>query len=227
MPQNNTVVLFLGPPDSPLLKWLKDIEGGAVLQTTERITPEYLADNGITHLISYGYRYILKKDVLELLPDRAINLHISLLPWNRGADPNFWSFIEDSPKGVTIHFLDEGVDTGDIITQKEVHFDDATETLASSYHKLQETIQELFKQYWSAIKNGTCPRIPQTGKGSSHKLRDKERLSHILTRGWETPVETLLEYASDTQMSMQFWEKYDQEIEEIRKQAQQDNRAYR
>ena len=220
MKQTQTVILFLGPEDSPLLKWLKD-SGEAVVQTTEPITGSDITNNVITHLVSYGYRHILKKDVLDLLPNRAVNLHISLLPWNRGADPNLWSFLEDSPKGVTIHFLDEGVDTGDIIAQREVQFNEATDTLASTYQKLQVAIQELFKQHWDSIKSGTCPRISQAGKGSTHRMRDKERVQHLLSKGWDTPVEDLLEYAAETQMSMQFWEKYDQEIEEIRRTAQQ------
>ena len=54
-----------------------------------------------------------------------------------GQDPNLWSFIEDTPKGVTIHEIDEGIDTGDIIFQKEIVLN-SNETLASSYEKLQE-----------------------------------------------------------------------------------------
>ncbi|MCL0081308.1 hypothetical protein M1N64_03665 [Peptococcaceae bacterium] len=50
---------------------------------------------------------------MDKFQGRAINLHISFLPWNRGADPNFWSFIENAPVGVSIHYLDEGIDTGD------------------------------------------------------------------------------------------------------------------
>lgn len=46
-----------------------------------------------------------------------MNLHISYLPWNKGADPNFWSCIDGTPAGVTLHHIDAGVDTGDIIAQ--------------------------------------------------------------------------------------------------------------
>ena len=38
-------------------------------------------------------------------------MHISYLPFNRGAHPNYWSFKDNSPKGVTIHFIDNGIDT--------------------------------------------------------------------------------------------------------------------
>ncbi len=53
------VILFLGLID-PLLEWLK-INGESVIQTSEKITPEFIASNGISFLISYGYRHILRK----------------------------------------------------------------------------------------------------------------------------------------------------------------------
>ena len=210
-------ILFLGDDKSPIFEWLKSI-GESVVQTSKKITPEFINTNNVGFLVSYGYRHILKNDVLKLFPNRAINLHISYLPWNKGADPNFWSFIEDTPKGVTIHYLDEGVDTGDIIIQEKVDFNTDQETLAISYEKLQTAIQKLFKENWHDIKNEKCKRKKQVGDGSLHKVKDKKALSHLLTDGWDTSLSVLEEYAAETQMSQQFWEKYDSEIEEIRKQ---------
>lgn len=108
------------------------------------------------------------------------------------------------------------MDTGDIIAQKEIEFDSAQETLATSYGKLQTAMQDLFEQNWRKIKGGDCQRQKQVGIGSTHRVRDKEGLSHLLTDGWNTPVSVLEEYAAETQMSKQFWDKYDSEIEEIR-----------
>jgi len=180
--------------------------------------PEFIDSNSIGFLVSYGYRHILRKNILDLFTNNAINLHISYLPWNKGADPNFWSFVEDTPKGITIHYLDEGVDTGDIIVQEKVEFDTDHETLTTSYEKLQIAIQKLFKQNWQDIKSEKCKRQKQVGKGSLHKVKDKENLSHFLIDGWNTSLSVLEEYAAETQMSQQFWGKYDSEIEEIRKQ---------
>jgi len=42
------------------------------------------------------------------------------LPYNKGSHPNFWSFIENSPKGVSIHEIDEGIDTGKLIASKKL-----------------------------------------------------------------------------------------------------------
>ena len=163
-----------------------------------RVTfPSHSGSNGVTFVISYGYRHIVRKAVLERLGHRAVNLHIAYLPWNRGADPNFWSFVEGTPKGVTIHYMDEGIDTGDIIFQKEVTFTSGTETLATTYEKLQLEIQELFKQHWRQIKAGECPRLKQHSYGSLHRMKDKEPLSHLLTDGFNTPVSSLESYSKN------------------------------
>jgi methionyl-tRNA formyltransferase len=144
-------------------------------------------------IISYGYRHIIKKDVLSILERPIINLHISYLPWNRGADPNFWSLLENTPRGVTIHYIDEGIDTGDIIAQEEVVFA-PDDTLATSYRKLQETVQDLFKAHCQSILNGTVPCVPQKEDGSFHRSKDKEAYAHLLIKGWDTPIAILESY---------------------------------
>jgi len=156
--------------------------------TIDPITPDFIDQNNIEFLISYGYRHILKRDVLEKLPNHAINLHISYLPWNRGADPNLWSFIDNTPKGVTIHYLDEGVDTGDIITQQQVTFESEGETLATTYQKLQQEIQKLFKKCWPQIKIGICSRVKQSGCGTFHRVKDNQT---VLCDGWNTLIKDL------------------------------------
>jgi len=207
-------ILFLGPKDSPLISWLKYHGEEEVIQTDDKISIQFVNENKFTFLVCYGYRYILPKEILDKFLSKAINLHISYLPWNRGADPNFWSFAEDTPKGVTIHYLDEGEDTGDIIVQKEVSFDSEKDTFTTSYRKLSVAIQDLFKKNWCNIKEGTCHRQKQAGKGSTHKLEDKKRISHLLTNEWDTPVSALDEYVAEIQISKQFWHIYDSEIKE-------------
>lgn len=103
-------------------------------------------------------------------------MHISLLPWNRGASPNFWSFIEDTPKGVTVHQIDEGLDTGAIIAQRQMYFDENLETLASSYQKLQEAVQDLLKSNWDNILSGNYPVKRSHEEGSFHRVADLKKL---------------------------------------------------
>lgn len=184
-------VLFLGNETNPLIQYLKQ-EGESVAVWNGKIDEAVLNNTMPDFIISYGYRHIIKEWVINRYPDKIINLHISMLPWNRGADPNFWSFIDDTPKGVSIHYVDKGIDTGDIIAQKEVFFQ-GEHTLKTSYDKLQDEIQLLFRSKWKDIKSGNIERKKQTGNGSFHKSKDKEPLLHLLPKGYDTPVAFLIE----------------------------------
>lgn len=179
-------ILFLGPNDSPLLDYLRSIET-LVVATMSRVDVSYIDAHKFEFLVSYNYRRILRGDVLGRFPNRAVNLHIALLPWNRGADPNFWSFVEKTPKGVTIHYLDEGVDTGDLIYQKEI-FPLSDDTFQTMYDRLHVEIQELFIGNWENIRNDTCPRIKQPVMGTFHWMKEKDKYMHLLTDGWDTPI---------------------------------------
>jgi len=209
-------VLFLGYSDSPLINFIKN-NGDEVIVTEEKINASFIKKNKIDFVVSYGYRHLIKKDVLEILPNKVINLHISYLPFNKGADPNFWSFIEDTPKGVTIHIVDEGIDTGDIILQDIVELFD-TDTLKTTYGILQSSIQELFINNWNNIKTQIIKPKKQIEKGTFHKSTEKEQyISGIKDKWFDMPILELVDYVGDLQMSRQFWEKYNDEIKEMKK----------
>ena len=158
-----------------------------MVATMGKIDISYIDSHNFDFLVSYNYRRIISGEVLGRFPDRAVNLHIALLPWNRGADPNFWSFVEKTPKGVTIHYLDEGVDTGDIIYQREI-FSRPDDTFRMIYDRLHRDIQNLFIWNWVHIRNGTCPRRKQPVMGTFHWAKEKDKYAHVLTEGWDTPV---------------------------------------
>jgi methionyl-tRNA formyltransferase len=176
-------VLVLGP-DSPVVEGLRSA-GEDVERTENRVSAPQV--HRFDFVVSYGYRHIVNPEVIEGLRGRIVNLHVSLLPWNRGADPNFWSFFDDTPKGVTIHQMDNGVDTGPIIAQREVRFT-GRETLASSYSRLRSELEQLFAESWPSIRHGTAPSHPQEPGGSYHGLADRAPLEE-LPDGWDTPVE--------------------------------------
>jgi methionyl-tRNA formyltransferase len=186
-------VLFLGPSASPLIPYLSEADEVATI--TAPLTIEFIDSLGPDWTVSYGYRYVLPAEVLRRLDGRAVNLHVSLLPWNRGADPNLWSFVENTPKGVSIHFIDSGLDTGDLIAQRTVALS-ANATLRSSYTALQNEVQCLFREFWPAIKVGAAPRRRQPSGGSYHCLADRARILHLLTDGWETPVSAVRQLAA-------------------------------
>lgn len=183
-------ILVLGPPNNTLSSILKD-NGQQILEQESIINIQFLKENKIDFAISYGYRHIIKPDILNYLKKRIINLHISYLPWNRGADPNLWSFLENTPNGVTIHVMDKGIDTGDIIVQKKINFSENENTLATTYKRLQKEILILFEKQWPIIIKGFFETQKQPIGGTFHKLSDKNQFMHLLTKGWDTPVESL------------------------------------
>jgi hypothetical protein len=177
------MVVFLGRPDSPVLAHLRGgDEAVLAIGPDEPFVPD---DPRL--VVSHGYRRILRADVLDVLPDRVINLHISLLPYNRGADPTLWSVLEDTPAGVTIHYIDPGVDTGDVIAQRELAFAD-DDTLATAYAKAQAAMVDLFAEQWPAISGGTNARAPQPPGGTAHRVADRAAVEPLLTAGWDTRV---------------------------------------
>lgn len=140
---------------------------------------EQLAQIGPTLGLSVFFGYIMKPPLIRLFPDGVLNLHPSYLPYNRGAHPNVWSIVEGTPAGATLHYIDEGVDTGDIVAQRQVEVA-LSDTAKSLYHKLEQTCIELFQDAWSAIEEGRAPRVTQTEEaGTTHRVRDLATLDRL------------------------------------------------
>ena len=183
-------VLFLTNSDisGPLVGWLEAEKGTQVTLWSEPVSAQMVEKLQSDMIVSYNYRHIVTSDVLELMRGRAVNLHISYLPWNRGAHPNVWSFLEDTPKGVTIHLMDKGVDTGGILVQRELRFDAGTETFESTYRKLHSEIQVLFRDDWHRVRSfSLAARAQNPHEGSRHRSRDLDLLRAILAMTFGPP----------------------------------------
>ena len=174
-------VLFLTNNDIvyPLYQWLIS-NGEHVIYSGKRISVYDVEEQNIEFVISYNYRYIINSDIIAKLPARIINMHISYLPWNRGASPNIFSFLEGTPAGISIHEVSLGLDKGDILAQEQLTFDYDTETLRSSYERSHKAIQNLFCLNWEKIKSGKlCPQ-KQVGEGSYHRSQELDPYKEIL-----------------------------------------------
>ena len=182
-------VLFAtnNPNTEDLYQWLTEREP-KVYKIENKLTKEMVEQMRPSFVISFNYRHLIPGEVLQAMPGRVINLHTSLLPYNRGAGPNFFSFLDDTPKGVTIHLVDEGLDTGDILCQKEIVFDEEKETFASSYDKLMMEIKELFKENWEKIKRGGVEPRKQEGEGSYHRMRELTAIREQMPFAWSESV---------------------------------------
>ena len=101
---------------------------------------------------------------------RRYNLHISYLPFNRGSHPNFWSFINNTPKGVTIHEIDKKIDMGFIVFRKKINFKkNYNLTFKNTHNILIEEIEKLFIKNYNKIISGDYSKKKIKFKGSFHK----------------------------------------------------------
>jgi methionyl-tRNA formyltransferase len=129
--------------------------------------------------LSVFFGYILRRDLLDVFPQGCLNVHPAFLPFNRGAHPNVWSIIEGTPAGVTLHYIDQGVDTGDIITQKKVAIE-PIDTGATLYVKLEEESMRLLSEVWPELARGNVTKRPQPAAGgSSHRSKDVDAVDEI------------------------------------------------
>ena len=135
--------------------------------------------------LSVLFGYILRPELRGAFSKGVINLHPSYLPYNRGVHPNVWSIVEGTPAGVSLHYIDEGVDTGDIIAQRQVPVEpvDTGETL---YRKLERLCVALFRETWPLILSGQAGRTRQPQSGACHRARDLERIDEIDLNGTYT-----------------------------------------
>ena len=182
-------ILFLTNNEntSDLYEWLRAQED-KVYRITNKVTAEMIRELEPAFVVSFNYRHLIPGEVLTLVSDRIINLHTSYLPYNRGSSPNFFSFLEDTPKGVTIHRMSEGLDTGDILCQKEIFFDETKESFASSYDTLLAEMKALFKENWQAIKTGALTPKKQEGEGSSHRMKELYAIREKLPFEWQQTI---------------------------------------
>jgi methionyl-tRNA formyltransferase len=107
------------------------------------------------------YQFYLPLKLLEIPPLGAINFHTSLLPRHAGMHPGFWTiWYGDRETGMVIHYLDEGIDTGDIIYETRVHVNPG-DTINEIYHRCWDTSVPLIGRLLKELDEGTLPRTPQ------------------------------------------------------------------
>lgn len=142
-------------------------------------TMEQISALGADIGVSVYFGYMLTGEFIRTFTHGVVNLHPSYLPYNRGAYPNVWPIIEGTPAGVSLHFMDEGVDTGDLIAQREIPLR-PTDTGATLHRRLEEESVTLFRETWPSIAALEVPRFPQsTTAGSFRRTRDVAGLDAI------------------------------------------------
>ena len=153
----------VNPPPVKVLATEKNIK---TLQPQDVSHPDVIKKIGNLKpdlIVVVAYGAILKSPLLELSPLGCINIHPSLLPHHRGPCPIEWTLIKgEKISGISCIYMDEGMDTGDIIIQRklDVSFSDTT---GSFRKKLSRLGAEVLAETFSRIKEGKVSREPQKG----------------------------------------------------------------
>lgn len=171
--RNSDIVLYLREnafPPSRIYFW-SDMQS--------KIVQDEVKAFNLNFILLAWWPYIVKKDILRLPINGILNFHPSLLPCARGKNYNFWTIVEEVPFGVTIHFVNEEIDSGDILFQKEIAvlWEDTGKTL---YEKAQIEMIDLFKHNYCALVEGNYIRRKQDLKqGSFHLGIEMEKKAEL------------------------------------------------
>lgn len=165
--------LTLTPPPVKIFAQEKEIPvyqpkaiKGEAIEIIEKLSPDIIV------VVAYGR--ILPKAVIEIPKLGCVNLHVSLLPKYRGAAPIQWSLINgDKQTGVTVMYIDEGLDTGDIIDVLPIDIDE-NETQEELFSDVEEKGKKFLSKVCSDIVGNTAKRTPQD--------KDKMTLAPPLTK---------------------------------------------
>ena len=142
-----------------------------------RNNPEFIEEIKTLNLdliVVVAYGKILPKELLDIPRLGCINVHGSLLPQYRGAAPIQWAVLNgDKTTGITTMYMDEGMDTGDMILKEEVEISD-NETTGELWDRLKVVGAKLLVKTLKQIENGTAPRIKQEGEFTIAPMLDKQ-----------------------------------------------------
>ena len=175
------VVALITPPDKPVgrhhdltppkIKTEALSYGVPVLQPVKLRAPDAVVQVQALEadvIVVMAYGQILPKDVLEAANLACLNLHASLLPRWRGAAP-IQAAIEagDEKTGITVMYMDEGLDTGDILLMREVNIS-PEETGGSLHDRFAEEAPGALAVALAMLMRGDAPRVPQPAEGVTY-----------------------------------------------------------
>lgn len=125
-----------------------------------------LADLEADLFLAVGYPVILKEETLALPKFFSVNFHASLLPDYRGKHPVFWALRNGEKwSGLTVHVMDPGIDTGNIIYQVKIRTR-RDDTVASLYRRIMDQSVDLVRKLIADTEHNNIPRRPQPRAGS-------------------------------------------------------------
>ena len=139
------------------------VDNNILVLQPEKIRQDYMSVLELKPdiIVTCAYGQIIPKELLDYPKYGCINVHASLLPKLRGGAPIHHAIIDGYKKtGITIMYMDEAMDSGDIISQRETEISDI-DTLESLHDRLSEMGRDLLLDTLPSILDGTNQRIKQ------------------------------------------------------------------
>jgi len=130
------------------------------------------------YILSILFPYIYRNPIFDYIKIGILNLHPSYLPYNRGWHACSWCILEGTKIGATLHWVDEGIDTGKICIQKELivepHY-----TANDIYQKIKDIEIDIFKDALPKIMNNTLNSKQQSNDFTEHFKKDLIKVQKI------------------------------------------------
>src|SRR4051812_5811752 len=139
-------------------------------------------------IVVFAYGQILPRAVLEIPKIACLNLHASLLPRWRGAAPIQAAIAAgDRETGITVMYMNEGLDTGDILLQRKIAIA-SNETGGSLHDKLAQIAPEALAEAILLLDKEKAPRLPQENEFATYASKLKRKHGRI---DWSESAETI------------------------------------
>lgn len=153
-------------------------------------------------IVVFSMSQLLKEDIIKIPRLGVVNLHPSFLPSYRGANPDFWQYFDmEMNPGVTVHYVNSGEDTGDIIYQERVHVPLGTKSPARLDKLIGELGVSLILKAIDAIAQGDAPRTPQPAQSPTPRSRNLRSEEHAQVIDWEHwPIERVWHVLRGTEL---------------------------
>ena len=147
----------------------------------EKIRTDYqrIIDANPDIIITCAYGQIIPKELLEYPKYKCINIHASLLPKLRGGAPIHWSIINgDSKTGITIMYMNEKMDEGDILYQEEVEILD-TDNVETLHDKLSDLGSKMIIDFIPKLETGDFTPVKQNSEEATYGYNVTREDEHI------------------------------------------------
>lgn len=137
-----------------------------------------LTELGIDYLLSVHFPYKFPDALLRAPAIGCLNLHPAWLPFNRGWHTPSWAIIDKTPYGATLHWIDSGIDSGDIAIRHRIEIE-PSDTAHRLYQRVLQLEKDLLREAVPLMIEKRLPRVPQGPGGSTHTKRQLQGLQRL------------------------------------------------